>query len=171
VYLTVKETATGIDVKETEKHIKNDKYVLYNEKQDTIYPMDIFAIMIFNAQYYMIAGKKVKRSDCVILSKEDGLNRMDKGRKKYVCKSAIDNIVSPYSNKYPPFTKAVIMAVLKSGTEIALSQEDHDKKLALIREFNKHCNTTSEISIKKAEDLLSMFKLNLTDIFKPEYVK
>jgi len=170
MFADVKERKNGLEIVECKnKPVPDKKYVIYNTALDTIYPLHLYTILVHNEEKFRIAGKLMNKKDCIPLLESDGLKMMEKNTKKLIQKSAIDTILSPFSNTYPPFTKAVVMAIIKDGIEVALTPEMHNKKTALIRECNKRANTDVDISMKKAEELLGMFNIRLNSIFKPEY--
>jgi len=153
----------------SKKPCKNDYYSIWNEKLNTLYPLSICDV-VDDGENYIISNKVMSKEDCKLLLNEIAKESQDNSRERQVYKVVDYKMSSPYTSKYMPFTRAVLIAIDKKGQQLLLSIKQHDQKLSLIRDLNELANGSAELSIKKASLLLELYGLCIEDILSPEFI-
>lgn len=89
---------------------------------------------------------------------------------KLILKNSSHKLPDPYKERLAPFASAVVMACLTQAKSIALTKEEHQNKLSIIRMIRGLVGTDTDITLKKAEELLHYYGLEIKDLLKDELV-
>lgn len=122
-------------------------------------------VSIRSKNYYINTLKAVHMDDVETLDDEAASDSM-------FIKDASNKLPDPYVDPMAPFTAAVILACKQNEKSVALTKEQHQAKLTILRGITTHIKNGDivEISVKKAEELLSYYGLDLTAIIKDEFI-
>lgn len=122
-------------------------------------------VSIRSRNYYIDTLKAVHMDDVESLNDEAASDGV-------FIKDVSNKLPDPYVDAMAPFTAAVILACSKNEKNIALTKEQHQAKLTILRGITTNIKNgvISEISLKKAEELLGYYGLDLTAIIKDELI-
>ncbi len=122
-------------------------------------------VSIRSKNYYIDTLKAVHMDDVESLDDSASKDAM-------FIKDASNKLPDPYTESMAPFTAAVILACSKNEKNVALTKEQHQAKLTILRSITTNIKNgvVAEISVKKAEELLSYYGLDLTAIIKEELI-
>lgn len=148
-----------------------DSQLAIKTLDNKIYQCGIYDIIRLSDDIVTVDNQSIRVDTLKFLTLEEALEEMQLPEDDYMIKDIDAKLPDPYKQNVPPFTAAVVLAVLKAKP-MALTRAQHKKKLTIIRNINElvESGKGSELTINKAEEFLNYYGLSLETLIKPEYI-
>lgn len=140
--------------------------------EKVIYPCEIYDAIVISSELCSIGGRNhyISTLKAIRMENVTSLQEYQEDGNGVFIKDVKNKLPDPYNDKLNPFTAAVVLACLNKAKDIALTTEQHQKKMTIQRQIRTLINSDDDISLKKAEELLSYHGLSIADILKDEFV-
>lgn len=137
-----------------------------------IYQCAIYDVLRLSDDIVTVDNQSIRVDTLKFLTIEEALSKISTPDDDFMIKDIDGKLPDPYKVEVPPFTAAVVLAIVKNATPHALSRSQHKKKLTIIRNINEivESGKGNELTIGKAIELLGYYGLKIEDVLKPEYV-
>ena len=166
-YLRVDNTGKKFEISK-ERYTSKDW--AFKTMDGLILPCQIYDAVCLSDEIVSIAGHNYYINTLRPMSMDEVDSLHNENDELLMIKDANHKLPDPYNEKLPPFTSAVVMACKNSDKGIALTKDEHQRKLNIIRIICGLVGGDTEITIRKAEELLGYYGLEIHDILREEYV-
>lgn len=155
------------EFKESESPQRTSDYCV-QDSSGRIFLLSQYDIIKDGVNTVVIGRKRLSISELKILDMDELSHRINSEEYNVTTKDADRKLLDPDKHNFKPFTKAVVKLLRNNRQKRTLSDSDYEKILQILREINKLSDGSKEISIKKAEELLELYNLSITDLLKDE---
>lgn len=137
-----------------------------------IYQCALYDVIKLSDDIVTVDNQSIRIDTLKLMSIEEALDKISTPDDDFMIKDIDNKLPDPYNSNLPPFTTAVVIAIMKNSTPHALSRSQHKKKLTIIRNINEllESGKGTELTIGKAVELLGYYGLTVEDLLKPEYI-
>lgn len=137
-----------------------------------IYQCALYDVIKLSDDIVTVDNQSIRIDTLKFMSIEEALDKISTPDDDFMIKDIDNKLPDPYNSNLPPFTTAVVIAIMKNSTPHALSRSQHKKKLTIIRNINEllESGKGTELTIGKAVELLGYYGLTVEDLLKPEYI-
>lgn len=142
----------------------------FKTMEGTIFPCLIYDAICLSDELVSLGGMNHYISTLKAISMDDVKTLQADDNKNLMLKETVHKLPDPFIEKLAPFTSAVVMACRTNAKQIALTKEQHQNKLTIIRVVRGFVDTDNELTLKKAEELLGYYGLSIIDVIKTELI-
>jgi len=170
-YYVVKQGSKGPKLVMSKESEKDATHILKDTRYGSYYPLDLYSCIYSDKDTAILGSKIIPLSAIEIITKSDLETNMVSEKKELLLKPSKHLISDPYKRKtLGPMTRALLICIVEKGKDIALTREEHNRKLSLIRDVENIKNEGGELTPKKMLELLHLFGLKLHDFVRQNWV-